>query len=92
MNWNLAKQMYWDHIENDLLRNLLTNGWDGDEDTICQALCYSSDAVAADVHNELLDSRIVEARAATLADAEAEWNEEGDGFATVDRLRDLWTI
>ena len=52
-------QAAFSHVENNNLRSLLENGWDGDEDSICQALTYSSDCVAKDAFNELLDMRIV---------------------------------
>lgn len=84
--------MNFDHVENKNLRNLLVNGWDGDEDSICQALTYSADCMAEDLHNELLDERIVEQRARELGDAEFCWNEEGDGFEAVECLRSLWSI
>jgi hypothetical protein len=80
------------HVENNNLRSLLERSWDGDEDTICQALHFSSECVAADAFNELLDMRIVEARSAALDNAVDAWNEEVDGFAAVDYLRELWLI
>lgn len=84
--------MNFDHVENANLRELLVNGWDGDEDSICQALTYSAECVAADVHNELLDDRIVCARSMEIEWAEIMWNEEGDGFGAVEHLRKLWSI
>jgi hypothetical protein len=48
--------------------------------------------VAEDAHNEMLDLRIVDARAQALEDAELAWNEDGDGFEAVDFLRELWQI
>lgn len=80
------------HVENKNLRSLLEQGWQGDEDDICRALTLSADCVAQDAFNELLDMRIVDARAAALDNASHAWNEEGDGFAAVDCLRELWMI
>jgi len=80
------------HVENRQLRDLLEFGWNGDEDDICQALTYSADCVAEDAHNELLDQRIVDARARALEDAEHAWNELGDGFAAAESLRVLWGV
>jgi len=80
------------HVENRQLQDLLEFGWNGDEDDICQALTYSADCVAEDAQNELLDQRIVDARADALEDAEFAWNEEGDGFAAAESLRVLWSI
>jgi hypothetical protein len=84
--------MNFDHVENSSLRELLDNGWDGDEDSICQALTYSAECVDADEQNELLDERVLCARSMELEYAEISWNEEGDGFAAVDHLRRLWSI
>lgn len=84
--------MKFDHLEEKWLQDLLENNWDGDEDTVCQALTYSRDCVEQDVHNELLDFRIVEARADALEQAEIAWNELGDGFAAVEELQKLWNI
>ena len=84
--------MNFGHVENASLRQLLENGWDGDEDSICTALTYSADCVAEDAHNEMLDLRIVDARAWAFEQAELAWNEEGDGFEAVDFLRELWQI
>jgi hypothetical protein len=84
--------MNFDHVENTSLRELLVNGWDGDEDSICQALYYSAECVDADEQNELLDERVLCARSMELEYAEISWNEEGDGFAAVDHLRRLWSI
>mgnify|MGYP000176085663 FL=1 len=80
------------HVENKQLQDLLEFGWNGDEDDICNALTYSAECVAEDAQNELLDTRIVEARVEALEDAEAAWNDEGDGFAAGDFLRFLWSI
>ena len=80
------------HLEDQTLATLLTAGWDGDEDSICQALTYSADCVARDAFNEMLDMRVVEARAQALEDAEFAWNEEADGFGAVESLRELWSI
>ena len=84
--------MNFGHVENNMLRSLLENGWDGDEDSVCEALTHSADCVAQDAFNELLDMRVVDARSAALDNAEQAWNTEGDGFAAVDYLRELWLI
>jgi hypothetical protein len=84
--------MNFGHVENASLRQLLENGWNGDEDSICQALTYSAECVNDDLHNESLDERIVDARAWAFEQAELAWNEEGDGFEAVDFLRELWQI
>jgi hypothetical protein len=84
--------MNFGHVENASLRRLLENGWDGDEDSICQALTYSANCVSADLHNELLDERIVCARSMEIEWAEIAWNEEGDGFGAVEHLQKLWQI
>lgn len=80
------------HVENKQLKDLLEYGWNGDEDDICQALTYTAECVAADVHNELLDERIVDARAEALRNAEDAWNQDGDGFNAAEFLRDCWNI
>jgi hypothetical protein len=80
------------HVENKMLQDLLENGWNGDEDVICQALILSAECVDADEHNELIDERIWCARSMELEHAEISWNEEGDGAATVDHLRRLWNV
>jgi hypothetical protein len=84
--------MNFGHVENASLRQLLENGWDGDEDSICRALTYSADCVAEDAHNEMLDFSIVCARSMELEWAEISWNEEGDGFGAVEHLQKLWSI
>lgn len=84
--------MKFGHVEDKSLQTLLEQGWQGDEDDICRALTLSADCVAQDAFNELIDMRIVDARADALAEAEHAWNEEGDGFAAVDCLRELWMI
>jgi hypothetical protein len=84
--------MKFDHVEDRQLRDLLENGWNGDEDTVCCALTYSAECVAADSLNELLDYRVVDARADALAEAEHAWNSDGDGFEAVEQLRKLWLI
>jgi hypothetical protein len=80
------------HVENQRLRELLENGWDGDEDSICQALTYSAKCVDEDETNEFISSEIYCARSMELEYAEISWNEEGDGFAAVDHLRKLWSV
>ena len=80
------------HVENKQLQDLLEFGWNGDEDDICQAITYSADCVAEDAHNEMLDTRVVDARADALVNAEYAWNEEGDGFAAAEYLRELWSV
>lgn len=84
--------MRFDHVEDTNLKELLTQGWDGDEDVICQALTLSEQCVSEDAHNQLLDTRIVDARAAALEEAEHCWNELGDGHAAVESLRKLWEV
>lgn len=84
--------MNFGHVKNHQLRHLLETGWNGDEDGIAAALTYSAGCVEQDVFNEMLDMRVVDARAAALEAAEAAWNDEGDGFAAVESLQELWSI
>jgi hypothetical protein len=84
--------MDFDHIEQEWLRNLLENGWDGDEDTICQALTYTENCLAEDDLNEHIPAGLMTSRTEFFEEASDSWNLEGDGFGAVDALRKAWDI
>lgn len=80
----------WDHISERWLKELLTTGWQGDEDVICQALAYTSDCLGKDERNELISERVIAQRRGYHEDASYAWNEQGNGFDAVESLRDYW--
>lgn len=77
------------HIVDKTLRATLEG--DFSEDSICQALNDTADALEADRGNEDVPHKALAIREQAYEDAHHAWNEEGDTAACLEALRTFWS-
>jgi hypothetical protein len=80
-----------EHVTHNTTHRLLVDGWDGYEDAIIDALGFTDATQVNDVRTQMLDQRIIDARAEALLNAERTWD-DGDGEAALFYLRQYWRI
>ena len=77
------------HVEDQTLRSTLEG--DFSEDSICQALNATSDALESDYKNEDVSQKSYAIREDAYEEALHAWNEEGDAAACLEALRKFWS-
>lgn len=77
------------HVTDKTLRATLEG--DFSEDSICQALTTTAEALEADRGNEDVPAKALSIREQAFEDADFAWNEEGDAAACLEALRTFWS-
>jgi hypothetical protein len=78
-----------EHVTDKTLRATLEG--DFSEDSICQALNATADALEADSGNEDVPYKALSIREQACEDAHTAWNDEGDVAACLEALRTFWS-
>lgn len=78
-----------EHLDDPSLRSTLEG--DFSEDSICQALTTTADALESDKGNEDVGYAALAIREQAYEDASNAWNEEGDAAACLEALRKFWS-
>lgn len=76
------------HVEDSLIRSVLEG--DVSEDALCYALHETLGHASADQNNEDVPHPVTERRLALALEAAEAWNEHGDAFESLERLREVW--
>jgi hypothetical protein len=80
----------YNHVTNPKLKALLINGFNGDEDSICQALTYTESCLNEDMQNEDIPYSVLDQRESAFISASEAWNDLADGQESVEYLRAFW--
>ena len=86
------------HLTNKKLRRILVSG-PKNIDELAWAMEYTQDALSDDYHDEMIPSRVYDARNSAYLQAEAaftdedgEFNPDADVDATLAHLRKFWSV
>jgi len=82
---------YFDHVTIPVVRDVLELR-SVDDDSIADALSLTEDAWAKDANNEDVPFEVHNLRGDHLGNALFFWNEEGDTGATLQALREYWSV